>query len=175
MSSSSPFVMPQNANIPARDEQNEITTHMEKLLISCLEEEILKELGEVLGNAVEIIRQRLPGIVVRCRKRAQTLSEENSNADDSSPPTTPTASSNSGAESLFDRPEVNPSSTTLDTDFGPPVLLPEQQTQSNAFCDLIDWDQNFDYSEFGGMSHWDPENNWGLLPEFSDNEAWKRT
>lgn len=145
---------------------------MERLLIASLEEEIVRELGDVLGNIIDIIRQRLPGIVTRSRKKAQALSEESHN-DDSSPPTTPTASSNSGAESLFDRPEVNPSSTTLDTDFGPPAISQDQQTEPNQVCDFVNWNGSSDFIdfsafEFGDMSHWDQDNNWGPLLGFSN-------
>ena len=134
----------ETADIFITDEENDIGTRMEKLLVMSLEEEITKELGDVLGNIIDIIRQRLPGIVARCRNKARRLSED-SLGDLSTSPPTPTTSLNSGTESIFDKPVgLGPSSTTLDTDAELSVFNRDVWAEQNDAYDFLNCNESMD-------------------------------
>ena len=147
---------------------------MEKLLVMSLEEEITKELGDVLGNIIHIIRQRLPGIVARCRNKARRLSEESLQDLSTSPPT-PTTISNSGAESIFDKSSgLGPSSTTLDTDVELPVFPRDAWVEQNDPNNFLNCNETMDCfagsnNEFGAAREWEPDDSWESIFQFSNS------
>lgn len=120
-----------------------MSSQFEKLLILTLEEEILKELGDVLGNIIDIIRERLPEIVSHCKERAITLSRE---SKETLSDTNFTKSSNSGVESIFDKPE-RPQSASI----RPSIDMDE--SDRNLFAipldDLQDFPKTIDFNGFG--------------------------